>query len=1292
MNLSERIQTIWRNKKKNIAFILCLALVAVTIGGSLTSFAGDSNNVDTSSSESGNIVTTNSAVATSDSGLYNDKDKDDAATKNDSVTKDEANEAAEETTKSKTDVIDEKTSSNKNKVGAQEDEADFLSRFSVDEKGTITGFEVGMGAGRYNDTKLVIPDTIDKVQITAIGKNAFLELSTSDVTEVVIPNNVTSIGQSAFDGAKKLKTVNIPSGVTSLGMRAFANTGLQFVTIPGGVKEIPSQAFYNCTSLIMVTMNSGTETIGGNAFSSDSKLAIVIVPDTIKKIEGWAFSYCSSLQNFTFPKSLESIGTRSFDNTRLKAIDLSSTKVETIGQWCFNKNLFVRDVKFPSTLTQIDQNAFEGSLNNYYNDKLVITIPQSVKAIGANAFLGMAKGELDLRAHLEGSIAGSGWGVNDTTKIVWKERSNSCFYIDEKGVITGLKPADHSDNKCANPTFHSDKRNLVIPAKVQTSDGAIDITGVGDSAFQNDQSLLSVKFEDNVNMTKIGKDAFKNCKKLTSIIMNDNITTIDESCFMDCSALEDIRWSQNLKNIGTWAFHTTTVKNNKITKLDLPASLEEIGNGAFIGLNPTEISFKEGLKKIGFQAFSGTSKVTEITIPSTVENIDTYAFELTNLKTVYIKGSNPLKINSSSFKEVSSLENIYITGRAIDSVKDSAWGAQYATIHWADNKITPAEVITSADGDWTINRKKGTLISYNGDYKDSHGEILDPFVVPRTIKDSHGQEHNISLILSQSFKGNGVELGEFKISEGIGLDTLAVNVFGGVKVKELTLPSSVISVPFFAFQNIGLEKVNFSKSLRTIGNQAFAGNNLQGTLTLPGKMTNIVADAFINNPGITAVYIDAYKKDVADSLLKTAMFGTTNAQLFYIGDVPETSIVSVNPDNRARAVVFYSSMLKINQNFSGFYPDGQPKKDLTGDYLYKPEIKASTPYSYYENGTYTVMAKNKYGSFPYTFQINDIGLMEINATDTAFSVTNAGKISETQVVNEAKTTASDLDSGATQESSKLSLNIAGSDMTKVNAMKEAGETTTVSIKATYKDTYPDEATDAKGKSLKGKEYVNTTETTINVSLIPEPAKEPGGTDEKPDGTDEKPGDTDKNVSTDDPGNNDNGQLAGGKTAKPETNSGSSSNGAHGDTEASNTAPTPKQQASTNQVAKDQIQENQIPSIGIGDDSVPLYGNDTWALVNLLLAVVGAILALMAVVRTIVRKKYEEQKPLLMISTIVAALVGILLFIFTQDMNLAMALVDEWTILNGLLIVAEVVMIVFAFRTMKDEEDVELEYQ
>ena len=115
-------------------------------------------------------------------------------------------------------------------------------------------------------TNLVIPDSV-----TSIGKAAFT--GCSSLTSVTIPNSVTSIGGSAFNKCSSLTSVTIPNLVTSIGEYAFLHcSSLTSVTIGNSVTSIGSKAFYDCSELIKVSIGSGIKNIGDQVFANCPKI------------------------------------------------------------------------------------------------------------------------------------------------------------------------------------------------------------------------------------------------------------------------------------------------------------------------------------------------------------------------------------------------------------------------------------------------------------------------------------------------------------------------------------------------------------------------------------------------------------------------------------------------------------------------------------------------------------------------------------------------------------------------------------------------------------------------------------------------------------------------------------------------------------------------------------------------------------------------------------------------------------------------------------------------------------
>ncbi|MBR5170724.1 MAG: leucine-rich repeat protein [Muribaculaceae bacterium] len=287
------------------------------------------------------------------------------------------------------------------------------------------------------------------------------------LTNIVIPNSVTTIGIDAFYNCQGITNIEIPSSVTNINSYAFSYcTGLTTFTTGENVERIGSSAFAYCSNLEQVNLNLGLKTIGGNAFYYCWKLQSIDVPNTVTSMR-WAFSDCG-ISYLKLPDGLTSIGMYEFEGCyNLKYINIGSG-VRRIASWAFSHS-GITSMDIPDNVLEIESYAFEECY-----DLQSVTIGNGCQYLGQGAFY----------------------------------MCNSLQFIS----VSEDNPVYDSRNDC-NAIIETATNRLVHGCPGSTIPRSVTI--IGEGAFDYCPALMEITIPSRVK--SIEDDAFGYCPGLTSI-------------------------------------------------------------------------------------------------------------------------------------------------------------------------------------------------------------------------------------------------------------------------------------------------------------------------------------------------------------------------------------------------------------------------------------------------------------------------------------------------------------------------------------------------------------------------------------------------------------------------------------------------------------------------------------------------------------------------------------------------------------------------------------------------------
>ena len=418
------------------------------------------------------------------------------------------------------------------------------------------------------------------------------------------------------------------------------------------------------------------------------------------------------------------------------------------------------------------------------------------------------------------------------------------------------------------------------------------VKSIGDSAFYGCTSLLGVVIPDSVEKT--GRCAFQKCSKLASaylpvnekftymnvymfesctslkkIEIPDNVTDIDGNAFAECKELTDVKLSKNLKTMGWQVFGN----DNKLNEIEIPKSLEEcrysvnsagIDGGAFDNCaNLKTVTFEEGTTEIAEGLFAGCTGIEQITIPDTVTVIESGAFGgCINLKEITVP-DNVTEIQRSAFEYCSSLK----TAKLSENLKSiGIWAFGDCNVL---KSIKIPDSVTDIDGNAFAECKELSDVILSKNLKTMGWQVfgndnkLTEIEIPKSLEECR-----------YSVNSAGIDGGAFDNCANLktvtfeeGTTEIAEGLFAGCTgIEQITIPNTVTVIESGAFGGcINLKEIDVPNSVTEIQRSAFEYCSSLKTAKLSGNLESIGVYAFDNCTSLTEVHLSNILKEIPSS-------------------------------------------------------------------------------------------------------------------------------------------------------------------------------------------------------------------------------------------------------------------------------------------------------------------------------------------------------------------------------------------------------------------------------------------
>lgn len=421
--------------------------------------------------------------------------------------------------------------------------------------------------------------------------------------------------------------------------------------------------------------------------------------------------------------------------------------------------------------------------------------------------------------------------------------------------------------------------DLNLPSNIKFEDGACDVfseskvknvtigCSMCESMFYGCNYLENVTFTADNDINEIPKAAFELTVGLKKIEIPSSVKKIGDSAF-DLSTVSEIKFNEGLETIGNSAFNTW----GSFEKITLPSTVKSIGEQCFNSNKPYDIELNDGLEHVGKQAFICNFANQSVKIPASVteigekafgysdsgkkaENFTIYGYRGTAAETYANENGFtfvPLDlVEFERFEDTTSTSPVYDVTVHSGAVVEER---QYAELYeeWSEDHYWINKLTFDARGVAPITINDYGFAGANGapGYIRTIDFIGSGDVVFGSQAFNFTGIESLTLPANVKFKDNaeGIFTSCLRLKTADIYCDVVPKMFDDCNSLEtVNFKGNTTSIPYAAFRNCNIKRLDIPSSVKSIGEEAFFGSYQMAAVTLRSGLSSIGAKAFYDN-------------------------------------------------------------------------------------------------------------------------------------------------------------------------------------------------------------------------------------------------------------------------------------------------------------------------------------------------------------------------------------------------------------------------------------------------------------